>query len=398
MDQDDPEKRIAELERELAEQKRIAELERQLAAAKAAAARHDHVGEQPPAFSEAQPGVAPDAQALLDALRTGEPSDPQTAQLREALARTAAAAGMTQAQLDDALQHAQVTVKTGHSVIYPGQVPPLDFGFLGGQPAFTGQAPGLAGGAGFRSQRRRGRLLGVNRVGTLVGVIGGAFGLCVGGAAALTAVFPSSALWTSRIVCGGPNQLTYNTSHYSYKPGQSGTSISFQCVGAAGTYDAGFFAITALQCLLVAFVLCAAVAVFALIRRLLRRPIRTGNVIAAAVVGLLTAAAVVAIAWRLSTFSGQPTQMASGGTMTVKGNGETKTIACNDGHLTVDGRAETVTVTGHCSTLTVDGVINHVTVDAVDTINADGVNNVVIFHSGSPQITDKGLKNTIHQG
>ena len=42
---DDPEKRIAELERQLAEQKRIAELERQLAEAKAAA-RGVHKGLQ----------------------------------------------------------------------------------------------------------------------------------------------------------------------------------------------------------------------------------------------------------------------------------------------------------------------------------------------------------------
>jgi len=53
MDQDDPEKRIAELERQLAAQKRIAELERQLAEAKAAA-RQDHVVGQPPQFSDAQ--------------------------------------------------------------------------------------------------------------------------------------------------------------------------------------------------------------------------------------------------------------------------------------------------------------------------------------------------------
>ena len=36
MDEDDPEQRIAELERQLAEQKRIAELERQIAQAKGA--------------------------------------------------------------------------------------------------------------------------------------------------------------------------------------------------------------------------------------------------------------------------------------------------------------------------------------------------------------------------
>src|SRR5262249_48591980 len=166
-------------------------------------------------------------------------------------------------------QHAQVTVKTGHSVVYPGVYPgqggPQDFGSLGGvlpQPAFSGDARGLGGESGFRRQWPRRKLFGADRLGTIIGVIGGAIGLCVGAAAVLTAVLPSSALWTSRIVCGGPNQLTYNTSHYSYKPGQSGTSISFQCVGGAGTYDASFFAIAALQCLLVAFVVCAAVAVF----------------------------------------------------------------------------------------------------------------------------------------
>ncbi|WP_293314629.1 hypothetical protein [Mycobacterium sp.] len=41
MDADDPEQRIAELERQLAEQKRIAALERQLAEAKAAGG-HNH--------------------------------------------------------------------------------------------------------------------------------------------------------------------------------------------------------------------------------------------------------------------------------------------------------------------------------------------------------------------
>jgi uncharacterized coiled-coil protein SlyX len=50
MEQQDAERRIAELERQLAQQKRIAELERQLADAKAAAG-------EVPARSAASPGL-----------------------------------------------------------------------------------------------------------------------------------------------------------------------------------------------------------------------------------------------------------------------------------------------------------------------------------------------------
>jgi hypothetical protein len=90
-------------------------------------------------------------------------------------------------------------------------------------------------------------------------------------------------------------------------------------------------------------------------------------------------------------------QMPRGGNLTIHGNGETKTIACNDGHLTIDGREETVTVTGHCTRLSVDGVIHHVTVDSVDAIDVDGLHNVVFYHSGSPQISG-GSQNTVQQG
>jgi hypothetical protein len=74
---DDPEKRIAELERQLAAQKRIAELERQLAQAKAAA-REDHVGEQPPADPGIPPGprlyIAPGANVTFgENVRFGRP-------------------------------------------------------------------------------------------------------------------------------------------------------------------------------------------------------------------------------------------------------------------------------------------------------------------------------------
>ena len=76
-----PERRIAELERQLAEQKRIAELERQLADAKAAA-HGDQVVTQPAPFSDVQAGAGRGsvdeharryAQALWEGLRTGGP-------------------------------------------------------------------------------------------------------------------------------------------------------------------------------------------------------------------------------------------------------------------------------------------------------------------------------------
>jgi Protein of unknown function (DUF3060) len=300
---DDPEKRIAELERQLAERRRIAELERQLADAKAAA----------------------------------------------------------------------------------GMGPP---------PAFSGSAE-FGGQAGFPGPRARRKLAGANLFGAIAGVIG----LCVGGAAALTAALPATALWTSAIVCGGPNQLMVNTSHYSYKPGQSGTSVNFQCLAGDGAHDANFFAISALQTLVVALVLGGAVAVGVLVRRLSRKqPLRPANVIIAGGLGLVAVAVVVAVSSQALTSSSVPTQMPQGGNLTIHGNGETKTIACNGGHLTVDGRDETVTVTGQCGRISVDGVINHVTVDSVDAIDVDGVNNVVAYHSGSPQINKTGLQNTVQQG
>jgi hypothetical protein len=98
-------------------------------------------------------------------------------------------------------------------------------------------------------------------------VIGGAIGLCVGGAAAVTAVFPSSALWMSPLVCRGGYDLAYNTSHYSYKPGQSGTSVSFQCVGDAGSYDINPFLIDVIQSALIALVLGVGAIGMALLRR-----------------------------------------------------------------------------------------------------------------------------------
>jgi hypothetical protein len=150
--------------------------------------------------------------------------------------------------------------------------------------------------------------------------------------------------------------------------------------------------------------------------------------------------------------SNGPTAVPQGGELRVGGTMETKTVACNDGKLTLYGTGTTYSVTGHCASLTVGGYNNkvtvdsadtlestgydntvavhacnngilrlsaygmafdvtghcaslaissydnHVTVDSVDAINVSGYNNVVIFHSGTPKITDSGYSNNIQQG
>ncbi len=258
MDQDDPEQRIADLERQLADQRRIADLERQLAEAKASAR------EEPDEHAQRF------AQALFEGLQTGGrsgpdgPSEPEMSRIREALQHAAADAGMEQAQLDDALQHGlqngKVTIKTGRRVVYSG---------LGNSQNF-GAPAGFARQAEFRRQSQLSKTR-ANTVGAILGVVGGVLGICVGGAAAITAMFPSTALWMGPIVCRSPYELAYNTSQYSYKPGQSGTSVSFQCVSDANAYDVNQFAITGLQSVLIALVLCVGVVVFRLIRRQIRK-------------------------------------------------------------------------------------------------------------------------------
>lgn len=114
--------------------------------------------------------------------------------------------------------------------------------------------------AGFlRNRPRRGQGA-ADRLGTIIGIIGG-LGICVAGAVALLAVLPSSALWMGLIVCHSPYKLTYAAAHYSYKPGQSGTGTSYQCVSGASSYDANAFAIDGIQSLVIASML----AVFAVV-------------------------------------------------------------------------------------------------------------------------------------
>jgi hypothetical protein len=87
-----------------------------------------------------------------------------------------------------------------------------------------------------------------------------------------------------------------------------------------------------------------------------------------------------------------------GGSLTISGIGENKTVACNDNIVTVSGISNTVTITGHCTSLTVSGMQNTITVDAADNIEASGFNNKVTYHTGNPKISNFGGSNVVQQG
>jgi Protein of unknown function (DUF3060) len=93
----------------------------------------------------------------------------------------------------------------------------------------------------------------------------------------------------------------------------------------------------------------------------------------------------------------QPTTAPPGGQLSVAGMGENKTLGCNDNRVSISGVSNTVTITGHCTTVTVSGMQNKVTLETSDQISASGVNNVITYHSGSPDINNAG-NNTVQQG
>jgi uncharacterized coiled-coil protein SlyX len=277
VDQQDAEQRIAELERQLAQQKRIAELERQLADARAGVEEADPASQVSAAQMDA---IDEHARRLAQALQgkgwqAGLSAGPEVAPLREALRRAVIDAGLSQEQFRDALARAGLrggpTIKIGGQVVYQHWDPA---GPVYLAPSVRGASAagafGYGGQGGFSAPRRK--LVGADRVGAILGVGGGGIGLCIGAAAAATAAIPSSALWMSAIVCDSGYQMAYNTSDYSYKPGQSGTTVSFQCVGDAGSYDVNDFAVVGLQFLLIALVVCVVGAIVGLMWRRRRKP------------------------------------------------------------------------------------------------------------------------------
>ncbi|HET6734726.1 DUF3060 domain-containing protein [Mycobacterium sp.] len=89
-----------------------------------------------------------------------------------------------------------------------------------------------------------------------------------------------------------------------------------------------------------------------------------------------------------------------GAPLVVSGIRKNETIACNDNDdaIVINGIENTITITGHCASLTVSGVQNVVTVDSTDAIDASGIENRVIYHSGEPAIDTAGSDNLVEQG
>jgi Protein of unknown function (DUF3060) len=94
---------------------------------------------------------------------------------------------------------------------------------------------------------------------------------------------------------------------------------------------------------------------------------------------------------------GGPTTAPPGGQLSVAGMGENKTLECNDNRVSISGVSNTVTITGHCTMVTVSGMQNKVTLDTSDRIQASGFDNVITYHSGSPDINNAG-NNVVQQG
>jgi Protein of unknown function (DUF3060) len=86
-----------------------------------------------------------------------------------------------------------------------------------------------------------------------------------------------------------------------------------------------------------------------------------------------------------------------GAQLSVSGIDKNETIVCNESIVNVSGVDNIVTITGHCASLTVSGVENRVTVDSSAKISASGFDNVVTYHSGSPEISAMG-SNIVGQG
>ncbi len=97
----------------------------------------------------------------------------------------------------------------------------------------------------------------------------------------------------------------------------------------------------------------------------------------AILVPIVMAVAGVAHLLNIGGGNGGPITVPHGGTLSVGGNEENKTIACNDGSLTLSAINSTVNVTGHCASLTMSGFDNHVNIESADAVQVSGYDNTI---------------------
>ena len=98
------------------------------------------------------------------------------------------------------------------------------------------------------------------------------------------------------------------------------------------------------------------------------------------------------------TSTGAPSTAPAGGSLSVAGINETRTVVCRDSNISVSGVSNEVVITGHCARLSISGVRNKVTVDAVESIQASGFDNDITYLIGTPHIDTSGTGNLVHKG
>lgn len=89
------------------------------------------------------------------------------------------------------------------------------------------------------------------------------------------------------------------------------------------------------------------------------------------------------------------TRLDPGGSGSIRDGG---TAYCNDGHLSVSGNSYTTTVHGHCASLEVSGIDGVITVDSSDRITLSGIDNKVVYRSGQPTIVRGGINTIASRG
>jgi Protein of unknown function (DUF3060) len=116
--------------------------------------------------------------------------------------------------------------------------------------------------------------------------------------------------------------------------------------------------------------------------------------------GTLAATPGAAVSASPHTISPRPATMtpAAGSPVIINGANESRSIACDMNDVTVNGSANRVDVTGHCLRVTVSGSGNQVSIDIADVITANGIDNVVTFRAGAPQINSGGISNVVGPG
>jgi hypothetical protein len=86
-----------------------------------------------------------------------------------------------------------------------------------------------------------------------------------------------------------------------------------------------------------------------------------------------------------------------GGSLSVSGINEIRTVACRDSKISISGVANEVVITGHCASLTISGVRNKVTAEAAESIQASGFNNEITYLTGTPHIDTSGQGNLVQK-